>query len=186
MVRKWGAGRRQRSNRHRHLQWRATLLRKKRDQRVVHGRVHVDDGCGAAKRIARPDSDVRGTDVRLLGLDRQPLEYLTTGGEFGQFVFVQELPDIDWGAGDGRGVSLDLSLNAREAEDIVEVLYEMHRLGWGERAATVEHPADEQELAQRRSTQLRRGNSRLEDARSRHGGCAPLGRVVSSAIRMLH
>jgi Restriction endonuclease len=106
------------------------LLRNKREQLVVHARVHLEAAKPPKRGPARPLSDVPGTDVKLLDLDHQELPYLATGGEFGQFVYVQDLPDIDWVPASGHGVSLDMSFDPHTAEGIVDVLYELHRMGW--------------------------------------------------------
>lgn len=106
------------------------LLRKKREELVVHARVHLEEEKPPKPGPARPLSDVPGTDVRLLDLDHQELPYLATGGEFGQFVYVQDLPDIDWVPASGNGVSLDMSVYPHTAEGIVDVLHELHRMGW--------------------------------------------------------
>jgi Restriction endonuclease len=106
------------------------LLRKKREQLVVHGRVQLEAARPLWGGEPRPLTDVPGTDMRLLGLDHQELPYLTTAGEFGQFVFAQDLSDIDWVSGSGHGVSLDVSIAPYTAEGIVEVLSGLHRMGW--------------------------------------------------------
>jgi Restriction endonuclease len=106
------------------------LLRKKREQLVVHARAHLEAAKRPKPRPARPLSDLPGTDMKLLDLDHKELSYLATGGEFGQFVYVQDLPDIDWVPGSGNGVSLDMSIGPHTAEGIVDFLYELYRMGW--------------------------------------------------------
>jgi hypothetical protein len=106
------------------------LLRKKREQLVVHGRVHLEVAESPKRGKARPLSAVPSTDVKLLDLDHHELPRLTTGGQFGQFVFAQDLSDIDWVPGSGHGVSLDMSINPHTAEGVVDVLFELHRMGW--------------------------------------------------------
>ena len=106
------------------------LLRKKREQLVVHARVQLEAAKPPTRRAARPLHDLPGTDMKLLDLDHKELTYLTAGGKVGQFVCVQDLPDIDWVPGSGQGVSLDMSIDPYTAEGIVDVLYELHRMGW--------------------------------------------------------
>ncbi|MEU7061701.1 hypothetical protein [Streptomyces sp. NPDC046197] len=57
--------------------------------------------------------------MRLLDADLQPLPYVTSGGGFGEFVFVQELPDVDWKFGAGSGVCLDAAVSPLNEDGIV-------------------------------------------------------------------
>lgn len=106
------------------------LLRMKRDELVIHGRAHLDLPESPKRKAPREPHDLPGTGVSLLDANEQPLPYVRSGGQFGQFTFVQTLADIDWGFGAGFGVALDLPLRVYNAEGIVELLHEMHRMGW--------------------------------------------------------
>jgi hypothetical protein len=106
------------------------LLRVKRDELVIHGRVHLEASESPKRGAPRDSHDLPGTGVFLLDADKQPLPYVTSGGRFGHFTFVQTLVDIDWGFGVGFGVALDLSVRVYDAEGIVDLLHEMHRMGW--------------------------------------------------------
>ncbi|WP_330342478.1 hypothetical protein [Streptomyces sp. NBC_00557] len=68
--------------------------------------------------------------MRLLDADLQPLPYVTSGGGFGEFVFVQELPDVDWAFGSGSDVGLDAAVSPFNEDGIVELLYELDSMGW--------------------------------------------------------
>jgi hypothetical protein len=55
---------------------------------------------------------------------------LTSGGGFGQFVFVQNMPDIDWTAGGGSGVHIDMSCSPGDAEELIDMLQGLADAGW--------------------------------------------------------
>ncbi len=106
------------------------LLRLKRDELVIHGRAHLEATESPKRGAPRESHDLPGAGVSLLDANQQPLPYVTSGGQFGQFAFVQTLSDIDWGFGAGFGVALDLPVKVYDAEGIVDLLHEMHRMGW--------------------------------------------------------
>lgn len=56
--------------------------------------------------------------------------WVACGGSFGQFVFTQRLPDIDWADRSDYGVFLDVPLPARSEDDLLDVLYRLSDLGW--------------------------------------------------------
>ncbi|MBN3933016.1 restriction endonuclease [Streptomyces verrucosisporus] len=105
------------------------LLQAKREELITHGRVHLA-AAPKPRRRRRPATGLPGTEVRLLGLDLQPLPYVTSGGGFGEFVFVPELPDVDWAFGSGSGVSLDVPVRPHNEDGIVELLYGLDSMGW--------------------------------------------------------
>ncbi|MCR3752676.1 Restriction endonuclease [Lentzea californiensis] len=106
------------------------LLRIKRDELVVHGRAHLATSETTRRAKPRDSKDLPGTGVSLLDSRHHQVPYVTAGGEFGRFTFAQTVADIDWGFGVGFGVALDLPIRINDAEGIVELLYEMHRMGW--------------------------------------------------------
>lgn len=106
------------------------LLRLKRDELVIHGRAHLETSKPPKRGTPRDSRNLPPTGVSLLDAHKQPLPYVTSGGGFGQFTFVQTVTDIDWGFGTGFGVAIDLPVQVYDAEGIVNLLHEMHRIGW--------------------------------------------------------
>ncbi|HEX5406287.1 MAG TPA: restriction endonuclease [Pseudonocardiaceae bacterium] len=106
------------------------LLRKKRQDLVVHARAHLALAKPTRPTDPRTITSLTGADVQLMGRNGSCLPYLTTAGGFGQFVYAQDLVDIDWVPGSGNGVSLDMSLSPYTADGIVDVLSELDRIGW--------------------------------------------------------
>jgi hypothetical protein len=105
------------------------VLQVKREQLITHGSVHLA-ATPKPRRRRRPPTDLPGAEVRLLDLDRQPLPYVTSGGGFGEFVFVQEMPDVDWAFGSGSGVSLDVPVRPYDENGIMELLCRLNSMGW--------------------------------------------------------
>lgn len=105
------------------------LLRFKREQLVVEARVHLA-GEKLPRRSPRPAAVLPGTDVRLLDLDLGPRSSVPSPGGFQPFVFVQDLPDVDWTPGGGTGVCLDLPISAFDENGVVDLLHELYRMGW--------------------------------------------------------
>ncbi|MFE5893214.1 restriction endonuclease [Streptomyces sp. NPDC056462] len=105
------------------------LLQVKREELITHGRVHLA-AAPRPRRRRRPATDLPGSEVRLLDRDLQPLRYVTSGGGFGEFVFTEELPDVDWAFGSGSGVSLDVPVRPFNQDGIVELLYGLDSMGW--------------------------------------------------------
>lgn len=105
------------------------LLQVKREELITHARVHLA-AVPKPRRRRRPATGLPGAEARLLGLDLQPLPYVTSGGGFGEFVFVPELPDVDWAFGSGSGVSLDVPVRLYDEDGIVELLYGLDSMGW--------------------------------------------------------
>lgn len=63
-------------------------------------------------------------------LDGSRTNFVKGGGGFGEFTFAQELPDIDWVAGEGRGVTLDMPLPIYEQGGILALLQHLSGMGW--------------------------------------------------------
>jgi len=55
---------------------------------------------------------------------------LACGGDFGQFVFALDLPDIDWAYGASGGVDLDIPLGQRSEEDLIGLLAALGEIGF--------------------------------------------------------
>ncbi|WP_326673466.1 restriction endonuclease [Streptomyces canus] len=105
------------------------LLRVKREELITHGRVHLA-AAPKPRRQRRPATGLPGAEARMLDLDLKPLPYVTSGGGFGEFIFVPEMPDVDWAFGSGSGVSLDVPVRPYNEDGIVELLYGLDSMGW--------------------------------------------------------
>ncbi|WP_229818545.1 hypothetical protein [Streptomyces chromofuscus] len=105
------------------------LLQVKREALLTHGRVHLAAG-PKPRRRRRPATGLPGAEEQMLDADLQPLPYVTSGGGFGEFVFVQELPDVDWAFGSGSGVCLDAAVSPFNEDGIVDLLYGLDSMGW--------------------------------------------------------
>jgi hypothetical protein len=109
----------------------ASLLRDKHEELLIHGQVLLDS---RPRRLsmagAERDSDGMPLAAAsfLIAGERRPL--LACGGGFGQFVFVQEVPDIDWVPGGGAGVSVDLSCQAESQDALLACLGRLGESGW--------------------------------------------------------
>jgi hypothetical protein len=102
------------------------LLRRKRDELMVHARAFAT---GSA-RSDSPRSDALPVDQVSFLIDGKRQAILTSSGDFGQFVFVQNMPDIDWTAGGGSGVHIDMSFAPGTAEGLIDVLHKLVDAGW--------------------------------------------------------
>jgi Restriction endonuclease len=102
----------------------------KREELLVHGRVLVDapperlSWAGAGRPSGMPAGGVSFL------LDGERRQVLACGGGFGQFVFVQEVPDIDWVPGGGTGVSIDMSSSVGSQDELLTCLAELTESGW--------------------------------------------------------
>ncbi|WP_406172827.1 restriction endonuclease [Streptomyces sp. NBC_00996] len=107
----------------------APLLRLKQEELTTHGRVHLAASPTLSRR-SRPFTDLPSSELRLLDIDLKPLPHIRSGGGQAGFVFAQELPDVDWDAGHGSGVALDLPVKLLDEQGIADLLYEFHSMGW--------------------------------------------------------
>ncbi len=57
-------------------------------------------------------------------------KWIAGKGDFGEFTFVQELPDIDWDPADGRSVTLDIPVPVYDESDILNLLQHLSSMGW--------------------------------------------------------
>ncbi|MFD8001189.1 restriction endonuclease [Streptomyces mirabilis] len=105
------------------------VLQLKREELITHGRVHLA-AAPKPRRRRRPAMDLPGAEARLLDVDLLPLPYVTSGGGFGEFVFVEELPDVDWAFGSGSGVSLEAPVRPYDEDGIVQMLHGLNSMGW--------------------------------------------------------
>jgi hypothetical protein len=109
----------------------AKLLRDKREELMLHGRVLTEQ---SPRRVSTlPDKSPGGglpasAASFLVAGERQ--QVLTCGGEYGQFVFAQEMPDVDWVPGGGVGVGVSLSLPAGDQNELLSCFAELGDGGW--------------------------------------------------------
>jgi len=106
-----------------------SLLRHKRDTMLVHSKVAW---MPSRQRQARKTTKgaLASTPETMVLLDGTRTTFLHSGGDFGQFVFVRELPDIDWVPGSGFGVTLDLAAAPTDQAGLLELLSELSSMGW--------------------------------------------------------
>lgn len=109
----------------------ANLLRDKFEELLVHGQVLLDSRPRRLS-VGNMGQDADGMPLAAASFhiagQRRPL--LACGGSFGQFVFVQDIPDIDWVPGSGAGVSVDLSCQAESQEALLACLSRLGEAGW--------------------------------------------------------
>jgi len=105
------------------------LLQRKLNDLVIHGRV-IRSPRRAAQQLGRPNHELISGETFFVFPDGSRKEWISCGGDFGQFTFASKLPDIDWGTAPGVGVSVDLSLPTEDQSDIGRLLSELTGMGW--------------------------------------------------------
>jgi hypothetical protein len=75
------------------------------------------------------------SDAAIVLADGRRPAWLSCRGNFGLFVFVQELPDIDWVPTAGKGVALDLPLPVSSQDELIRLMQELSTMGWGSGSA---------------------------------------------------
>jgi hypothetical protein len=63
-------------------------------------------------------------------LDGSRAQWIACRGGFGEFTFAQELPDIDWVPGEGRGVALDMPVTIYDQNGVLDLLTHLSGMGW--------------------------------------------------------
>ncbi|MEU5216500.1 restriction endonuclease [Streptomyces sp. NPDC020807] len=107
----------------------ANLLRIKREELMVHGRVHLSEETTRRAR-RRSVSDLPAAALTVLGVDQQPLPYVTKEGGFAGLVFAHDLPDVDWVIAGGRGVTLDLPVSRIDERGLIDLVHTLNSMGW--------------------------------------------------------
>lgn len=107
------------------------LLRKKKEELLVHRKALLDSKPGRKPKYLgiNPD-DLPSTTSEFLYPDGRRSRWLTSGGGFGAFAFLPEMPDIDWTAGGGFGVSLDFTVEIWDQNDFFGLMLQLSKLGW--------------------------------------------------------
>ena len=70
------------------------------------------------------------SSAELVLLDGSRPNWISGKGGFGQFVYAQELPDIDWQPGEGRGVALDMQVTVYDQAGIIALIGYLSDMGW--------------------------------------------------------
>ncbi|MGW4441916.1 restriction endonuclease [Streptomyces sp. NPDC004682] len=105
------------------------MLRSKWDELAIHGRAHLDEEPRRAVR-QRPVTDLPAAGSSLLGTDLEPLPYVASRDTFAELAFVPELPDVDWVAAGGSGVSLDLPVRQLDEGGLIDLVHTLSSMGW--------------------------------------------------------
>jgi hypothetical protein len=108
------------------------LLRTKEDALVLRGEVLLPSQPPSRRGGRRPralPATIAIADRFMLGADGSWLPWVTGHGGFGEFTFIGEHHDPDWGTA-GAGVMLDLPLPLEDAAGVQDVLAELSSLGW--------------------------------------------------------
>jgi Restriction endonuclease len=101
-------------------------LQLKRDSLVVYGSVAHEPESAIAIAQELPSADLSILHPE----DGGVLRYVSGGGSYSGLTFYRELPDIDWVAADGHGVTCDLQLAAQSQEQLLGVIKELSEIGW--------------------------------------------------------
>jgi Restriction endonuclease len=107
------------------------LLRQKKDRLLTHGEVLLGaDGLTQPHHRPATRGRLPASPESVVFRDGQRSGWLSCKGDFGQFVFARELPDIDWVPGSGVGVTLDLSIPITREKDLIGLLHQLGDMGW--------------------------------------------------------
>jgi hypothetical protein len=107
------------------------LLRRKKEALLVHRNVLIEDEPqkrGTTRKIKPTDLPDSKTEFLFVNGDRSPI--LHSGGDFGRFAFVSEMPDIDWHSSGGWGVTVDIDLPRQYQNDFLGLIKVMAETGW--------------------------------------------------------
>jgi hypothetical protein len=106
------------------------LLRRKREHLIADGRVVFGEGGPRRSGPAPNRSSLPSSDLRIATAGGGVAPWVAGAGGFGPMVFVQELPDVEWIAGHGPGIGLDLQIDGGTRADIGHVLEALRGMGW--------------------------------------------------------
>lgn len=113
------------------ISWNGHLLRLLRQKRtalqtdgralfLTGGRTHTRESTNALP--TSPETFVLDSDQRA--------QWLECRGDYGQFTFVQEMPDIDWIPSPGVGVSFDVQGPISDQDDVIALVDELSKMRW--------------------------------------------------------
>ncbi|MEU7864401.1 restriction endonuclease [Nonomuraea sp. NPDC049141] len=108
------------------------LLHRKKDALLTHGEVLLDAPLVQPKPARRKKSATAlpVSPAEFVWPDGHRSRVLDCRGGFGQFVFTQEIPDIDWVPAAGVGVTLDLYPEIFSEQAILNLIDTLASLGW--------------------------------------------------------
>jgi sRNA-binding regulator protein Hfq len=107
------------------------LLKQKKEALLVHRTVLIESEPqrrGTTQKVKPADLPASTTEILFPNGDRSPI--LWSGGEFGRFTFVTEMPDIDWHSSGGWGVTVDLAVPLQGQNDFLGLIKLMAETGW--------------------------------------------------------
>jgi len=107
------------------------LLRRKKEALLVHREVLLDrapDRRSKSPQGKAGELPASATDI--LFPDGSRTKWLTSGGEFGKFAFVPEMPDIDWVSSGGLGVTFDVVVPVWDQNELLGLLFQLTEQGW--------------------------------------------------------
>lgn len=105
------------------------MVRQKRDAMLIHSKT-VFMSSRPLRRPVRRKNKLPSSAETIVFRDGSRSQWLTCEGDFGQFAFVRELPDIDWAPGSGFGVTLDVQALATDQSGLLSLLRELSAIGW--------------------------------------------------------
>lgn len=116
------------------LGWSASfiaLLRRKKEDLLVHRNVTIETEPprrGITRNVRSTDLPTSKTEFLFPPGDRSSI--LCSVGRFDRFVFVNEMPDIDWHSSGGWGVTVDIAIPLQDQNDFLGLIKFMAQTGW--------------------------------------------------------
>jgi hypothetical protein len=107
----------------------SSLLRTKHEELITHSRVHL----GSSRPVPETKTELRRAlpvrDLQLRDANGESRPYLTVPGGFASVAFATGVTDVDWSFGPGRGVSVDIPVQARTTDDLTRLIHGLDELG---------------------------------------------------------
>jgi hypothetical protein len=107
------------------------LLRRKKEALLVHRNVLIEKEPQRRRttRKVKP-TDLPASTTEFLFPNGERSSVLCSGGEFGRFIFVNEVPDVDWHSSGGWGVTVDIAAPVQRQNDLLGLIQLMAETGW--------------------------------------------------------
>lgn len=107
------------------------LLHDKKQALLVNREVLLDETPKHQSHIKKvKPGDLPSSKTEFLYPDGHRSSWFTSGGGFGMFTFVPEMPDIDWASAGGSGVSVDIAVSVDGQNGLLDVIRQMAEMGW--------------------------------------------------------
>ncbi|WP_143082664.1 restriction endonuclease [Nonomuraea wenchangensis] len=108
------------------------LLHRKKEALLAHGTVLLDAALmqTMSARSRKSAAVLPVSPAEFMWPDGHRSRVLDCRGEFGQFVFAREIPDIDWMPAAGFGVALDLYPKIYGEQSLLDLIDTLSNLGW--------------------------------------------------------